>query len=73
MQDALWLIRLAAISEKLIMPTKQVNANRQKQKVIRKVTTAFSAVPGVSSAAEDRNLGKRSMANHVSEVGVSHI
>ena len=53
-------IRLAAISEKLIIPRRHVNANRQKQNVTRNVITAFIAVPGVSAAIDAVNFGSLS-------------
>ena len=59
-------IRFAAISEKLIIPSRQVNANRQKHKVTRKVTIPFIAVPGVRTAIDSVYLGSLSNACQVS-------
>ena len=48
-KDLFEVILLAAISEKLKKPITQVNANRQKQMVIRKITILSKMpVPGVS-------------------------
>ena len=54
------------ISEKLIIPTRQVKANKQKQKVKRKLTIPFKAMPGVNASADDKNRGRRSSANQAS-------
>ena len=56
------LIRFAQISEKLIIPTKQVNANKQKQNVIKNATIGCNPSNGVKDLAEARNFGKRSIA-----------
>ena len=58
-------IRFAAISEKLIIPSRQVNANKQKQNVTRKVTIPFIAVPGVRTAMDSVYLGSLSRACQV--------
>ena len=62
-KDFLRVILVAAISEKLKKPTRQVNANKQKQTVIRKITM-LSRVPepGESVDAEARNFGSLSRA-----------
>ena len=58
------LMRFAAISEKLIIPTRQVKANRQKQNVMIKATKGCSPLAGVKEAAEVKNLGRRSISIH---------
>ena len=66
MQTASLRIRLAAISEKLIIPRRQVNANNPKHNVTKNVMIAFMDVPGVSTAMDSVNFGSLSSAAHAS-------